>query len=364
MSFFSIARFWGLVAALALLSACARSGPAAPVTSTPAVVAVPTFTSTPPGAADAPQATVAPSATSAESALALLPTATLTATATLSPTAQPAEPSGPELTVTGELVNVRSGPDVAYSLAGTTNAGAIYTPTGRNEAGDWWQICCFADEPGWIFGGLVEVTNGDAVAVASDIPPLPTSAPAVAADPTAEPAADTGSEQPVAEEPAAPADDPYSSTAGVFDPAAQYHIVGYRVIGYGENNGGIFNNGGQHMIFINVIDSAGNGIDGAVVKNAINDNINLVTGSKGPGRAEFEMFWDPYKLYVASDPSGPVTSQTTNQMNTAHPHIPDIVGRLGPPEEEYAICPTLDDRCDPPFFHAHWSYEVTFQKVN
>ena len=88
-----------------------------------------------------------------------------------------------------------------------------------------------------------------------------------------------------------------------------------------------------------------------------------MTGSKGPGRAEFEMFWEPYKLYVASIPSGPVTSQVSNQMNTAKPHIPDIVGKLGPPENEYAICPTIDDRCEPPFFHAHWSYAIAFQKV-
>ena len=58
-----------------------------------------------------------------------------------------------------------------------------------------------------------------------------------------------------------------------------------------------------------------------------------------------------------------MTSQISNQMNTAKPHIPDVIGKLGPPDHEYAICPTPDDRCEPPFFHAHWSYEITFQKV-
>ena len=117
------------------------------------------------------------------------------------------------------------------------------------------------------------------------------------------------------------------------------------------------------FIFINVLDENGQGINGAVVKDALADIFSIVTGSKGPGRTEFEMFWEPYKLYVASIPSGPVTSQISNQMNTAKPHIPDIVGIMGPADNEYAICPTIDDRCEPPFFHAHWSYEVTFQKV-
>jgi hypothetical protein len=75
------------------------------------------------------------------------------------------------------------------------------------------------------------------------------------------------------------------------------------------------------------------------------------------------MDWDPYKLYVANDPAGPVTSQISNQMNNPHPHLPDVIGKLGPPDNEYAICPTRDDRCTPPFYHAHWSYEITFQRV-
>ncbi len=67
--------------------------------------------------------------------------------------------------------------------------------------------------------------------------------------------------------------------------------------------------------------------------------------------------------YVASDPSGPVTSQISNQMNNPNPHLPEVVGLLGPADNEYAVCPTLDDRCEPPFFTIHFSYEITFQQV-
>jgi hypothetical protein len=136
------------------------------------------------------------------------------------------------------------------------------------------------------------------------------------------------------------------------------------VLGEGENNGGIFNSGGQHLIFLTVLDANGNGIDGAIVKDANGSALEVVTGSKGPGKAEITMEWDPYKLYVAADPGGPTTSEISNQMNTANPHIPDIVGKLGSLDNEYSVCPTPDVRCEPPFYSVHFSYEITFQKVN
>jgi len=394
-------RYLSLIIPLLLLAGCARFGPVAPeATPAPTVVAVPTFTPTvaavsteaetpapvedeaakekptpQPSADEADVAEVAETpAGENKSALSnLLPTVTPANQANnteddaANETAPAAGEGEPRLVVDGEIVNVRQGPGVEYPTVATVEIGETFTLTGRNEAGDWWQVCCFGEEPGWLYGPLVEVQAGESVALAADIPPPPTVTPApVAAEESVsdEPAA--GATPSPAEEPAPAAgnESPYSATAGSFDPAAQYHVVGYRVIGYGENNGGIFNKGGQQMVFVNVIDADGNGISGAVIKNANNDNIEIVTGPKGPGRAETKMFGDPFKLYVASDPSGPVTSQITNQMDTVYPHIPDIVGRLGPVEEEYAICPTLDDRCDPPFYHAHWSYEVTFQKVN
>jgi hypothetical protein len=134
-------------------------------------------------------------------------------------------------------------------------------------------------------------------------------------------------------------------------------------LGEGENNGGIFNAGGQHLIFLTVLDENGNGLDGAIVKDDNGSNLEIVTGSKGPGKAEITMEWDPYKLYVAADPGGPTTSEVSNQMNTAFPHIPDVIGKLGSIDNEYSVCPTPEIRCEPPFYNVHFSYEITFQKV-
>jgi len=135
------------------------------------------------------------------------------------------------------------------------------------------------------------------------------------------------------------------------------------VLGDGENNGGIFNKGGQHLIFLTVLDAGGNGVDGAIVKDSNGSSLEIITGSKGPGKAEISMEWDPYKLYVAADPNGPTTSEISNQMNTAFPHIPDIVGKLGSIDNEYSVCPTPDIRCEPPFYSVHFSYEITFQRA-
>ena len=147
-------------------------------------------------------------------------------------------------------------------------------------------------------------------------------------------------------------------------PEVAYKIVHYKVLGDGENNGGIFDSGGQHLIFLTVLDANGNGMDGAVVKDANGNDLEVVTGTKGPGKAEISMEWEPYKLYVAADPGGPTTSEVSNQMNTAFPHIPDVVGKLGSLDNEYSVCPTQDVRCEPPFYSVHFSYEITFQKVN
>ena len=273
-------------------------------------------------------------------------------------------PSGAALRVIVDVANVRAGPDIAHLPVGTALRDAEFAIVGRNEGGNWWQVCCFDGQPGWLFESVVEVQNIDAVTVVAVPPPeLPTPAPvALVEEQGADVAAPDVAEAPSVEDVPAPEVDA-GGTAGSFDPNSQYHIVHYRVLGFDDNNGGIFNKGGQQLIFLTVLDGAGNPMDGVVVKDAVGDKLTVVTGSKGPGKVEIKMDWDPYKLYVASDPAGAVTSHISNQMNNPYPHIPDVVGRLGPPENEYAICPTVDDRCTPPFYHAHWSYEITFQKV-
>ena len=137
----------------------------------------------------------------------------------------------------------------------------------------------------------------------------------------------------------------------------------FRVLGQGENNGGIRDTSAQHLIFLTVLDQNGNGVDGAVVRNLVGEKGDVTTGAKGPGKAEITMYYEPFKLAVVADGSGPVTSQVSNQMGLIFPHLPDIVGKLGDVNYEYGACPTIDIKCEWPLSAIHFSYEITFQKV-
>lgn len=194
------------------------------------------------------------------------------------------------------------------------------------------------------------------------LPPTATPEPTQTEEPTAIAIpTDTPVPEPTATPvPAEPTDTPEPTATPEL--AVAYKIVHYKVLGEGENNGGIFNAGGQHLIFLTVLDENGNGLDGAVVKDENGSTLEVVTGDKGPGKAEITMEWEPYKLYVATDPNGPTTSEVSNQMNTAYPYIPDIVGKLGSLDNEYSVCPTPEVRCEPPFYSVHFSYEITFQR--
>ena len=288
--------------------------------------------------------------------------ATETATETATPEPPPASPPAPTetplatalLTISAETVNVRSLPSTTAALVGMASAGQQFAVSGRTPASDWWQICCIDGQPGWVFAELVDVTGGELAPVVetASLPTLET-----ASLPTPQPTA----APPPAAQPSPP--DPAASSAGFFDPNAQYQIVAFNVLGLEENNGGIRDSTAQHHIFLTVLDPSGNGVDGAVVRNLVGDRSEVVTGSKGPGKAEITMYYEPFKLTVVADPSGPVSSQISNQMGLVFPHLPDLVGKLGDVHYEYGACPTLEIRCQWPISAIHFSYEITFQKV-
>jgi uncharacterized protein YraI len=351
-----------------VLSGCSSIfGPASEPIATPTRVyaVVPTFTPTPATVAAAPTSTptanpptpTATVATPITATVAVTTTVAVTANQIITPTAAPANEA--QLTIAGETVNVRSGPATTFDAIGSAANGESFPIVARNAQGDWWQICCINDQPGWVFGELAMVANADNVAIAADAPTLAPVAVAVA--PTPVPAAD----QPTpTSAPAAPAPPPVDSgSAGDFNPDAQYQIVHFKVLGLDENNGGIRDSRAQHHIFLTVLDQSGNGVNGAVVENLVGEKGQIVTGDKGPGKAEITMYYEPFKFRVVADGSGPVTSQVSNQMGLAFPHLPDIVGKLGGLDYEYAVCPTLEVKCQWPIQAVHFSYEIIFQKV-
>ncbi len=98
---------------------------------------------------------------------------------------------------TSQQVNVRNGPSTNYAVIGLLDAGQTHDITGKNAAGDWWQIS-YNGQPGWVLGQLVTSANATNVAVAQNIPAEPAPAPVVQAPPTNTP-------EPAPAEPAPPA---------------------------------------------------------------------------------------------------------------------------------------------------------------
>ena len=80
------------------------------------------------------------------------PTNTATATATPEPTETPqpsptptATPVTFDVAVAADRVGIRRGPSENYVVIARSDTGEQWQVIGRNEAGDWLQLCCFED---------------------------------------------------------------------------------------------------------------------------------------------------------------------------------------------------------------------------
>ncbi len=204
---------------------------ATPAAETEARAVVPTFTATPPGAPAAATPTivfaqavgsdsaVAPVAAAAPVTAALPLTGTVPTTSTAAadaPAATPTAAPKARLTVLEDGINVRSGPGVNYGIGGNANKGQEFDIIAKNQAGDWWQICCINGEPVWIFSQLASVQNAENVPVNESIAAAPTAAPVAAAPAPAAPAPAEPTAAPPAEAPPAapPASDPCAGIGG------------------------------------------------------------------------------------------------------------------------------------------------------
>ena len=79
--------------------------------------------------------------------------------------------------ITGDAVNLRSGPGTGFAVVGQATSGQRYPALGRNAAGDWWQI----DADGravWVSAGLARV-EGDAAVLPAITAPEPAAQPAM-----------------------------------------------------------------------------------------------------------------------------------------------------------------------------------------
>jgi hypothetical protein len=99
-----------------------------------------------------------------------------------------ATPLPPVYVTVNEEANVRQGPGVAYPVVTRLDAGTQVTVVGRNQAGDWWKVCCVNGSDVWISDSLVRAEGPLwAVAEVMNIPPPPPPPPAAPVPPTPAP---------------------------------------------------------------------------------------------------------------------------------------------------------------------------------
>lgn len=87
---------------------------------------------------------------------------------TSTPSTTPTPAIVPQVTVVADLLNVRSGPGLAYALIATVPKGTVLRAEGRTEDGQWLLVCCVNEQWGWV------LNQPDLVSLNFDLATLPT----------------------------------------------------------------------------------------------------------------------------------------------------------------------------------------------
>lgn len=123
---------------------------------------------------------------------------------------------------------------------------------------------------------------------------------------------------------------------------------------------------GLHDIFIKVVDISDIPLDGIIVRvdDPAGGQTELITGDKGPGKAEFPMFNGTYVVRVLRDGSRDYTSEVTRWLSSLHPTVEDLwnCGYCEHDERTYEECAELRELGQGFLCAGHYSYEVVFQR--
>jgi hypothetical protein len=198
--------------------------------------------------------------------------------------------------------------------------------------------------------------------------PLPTDTPTTA--PTDIPATATPTDTPVSEAtptdipentpiPAPPTNTPEpTATPEPPPPAVDFVIAEQRMLSQQENGGCM----GTHNIFVTVVDAAGNPLDGVTVEDTFQATPPHVTGEKGPGKLEYDLWKNGFSLHVIKKADGsPATSDVTAKLSSVDEDIPDEWLLQGGYCSSLADCVTrkgINQLC-----RGHYSYYVTFKQT-
>jgi len=198
-----------------------------------------------------------------------------------------------------------------------------------------------------------------AMPMPTDTPiPIPTETPTE--EPTEEP---TPTETPIPEDtptPAPPTNTPEpTATPEPEKPAVDFAIAEQRMYTIDENGGCR----GSHQIFVTILDVNGNPLDGVGVVDTYGAVPMHMSGEKGPGKLEYDLWNNGFQLTVAQDANGaPVTSEVTAKLSSWDEDIPDewlVQNGYCADMGDCAVRKGSNQLC-----RGHYSYSVIFKKTH
>jgi hypothetical protein len=250
-------------------------------------------------------------------------------------------------------INVRAGPGTNYPIVGQFEPGQQAIVTGRNEEQSWWQVNLNieqTDSPGWVYGELVTFTGSDQTIPAVEAPPPPSPTP----DSNA--VADTGTEA------NNQAENPTAEQLADQLRCGKDFCVTYQTMVSIEENGGCV---GNHSIYITVLEGPppGKPMDGVIIGDTYN-NVEMVSGSHGPGRTEITLWMNSMMLIAKRNVDGtPYTSEESFNFTSHDELIPaEVLAEKG-------YCGGSVEQCEHDRQHngvcrGHYSWRVTFHKFD
>jgi hypothetical protein len=123
---------------------------------------------------------------------------------------------------------------------------------------------------------------------------------------------------------------------------------------------------GMHHIFIQVVDINGVPLDGVVLRvdGPAGQRVELVTGEKGPGKAEVPLHNAAYIVQVSRDGGQDYTSEVTRWLSSVQPTLEDLwnCGYCEHDERTYEECAVERELGIGHLCSGHYSYEVVFQR--
>lgn len=119
---------------------------------------------------------------------------------------------------------------------------------------------------------------------------------------------------------------------------------------------------GWHQIFVTVVDANGNPIDGVTVQDTYNAVPPHLTGEKGAGKLEYDLWNNGFSLTVSKNADGsPATSEVTPKLSSWDEDIPDewlVQANYCRDMADCAVRKSSNQLC-----RGHYSYNVVFKRT-